>query len=316
MTPIFTSQRIDFVPVSEDLVPDYLAMINDRERVGRFIGRIQPITTEQDRLWVQKKLAEKAPVFSMVERATGAFIGNIELMDVADGAGEMGVAITAARQEQGYGSEAIPAFARYAMDDLGLSRVYLKAFPFNARAIHVYEKCGFREYDRTEDDVFMEILHPALQGQADLSIQPYTRDRLDDVLAFERRLREEEDVWGWAIDDAYIAQVKASFEGDAFRDSLSFLAYEAGQVVGRIDAALIRSRFDGSTKAYLDWICVLKSRRHRGVGQALLETLRRALKQRGIDTLIALTAANEEAQRFYTSVPNSLMRDVGIWIDI
>ena len=315
MTPIFTSQRIDFVPVSEDLVPDYLAMINDRERVGRFIGRTQPITAEQDRRWVQKKLAEKAPVFSMVDRATGAFIGNIELMDVADGAGELGIAITAAKQEQGYGSEAIPAFVRYAMDDLGLSRVYLKAFPFNARAIHVYEKCGFREYDRTEDDVFMEILRPAPQEKS-LSILPYTGDRLEDVLAFERRLREEEDVWGWAIDDAYIAQVKASFEGDTFRDSLSFLAYEAGQVVGRIDAALIRSRFDGSTKAYLDWICVLKSCRHRGVGQALLETLRRALKQRGIDTLIALTAANEEAQRFYKSVPNSFMRDVGIWIDI
>ena len=290
-------------------------MINDRERVGRFIGRTEPITAEQDRRWVQKKLAEKAPVFSMVDRATGAFIGNIELMDVADGAGEMGIASTAAMQEQGYGSEAIPAFVRYAMDDLGLSRVYLKAFPFNARAIHVYEKCGFREYDRTEDDVFMEILRPVPREES-LSILPYTGDRLDDVLAFERRLREEEDVWGWAIDDAYIAQVKASFEDDAFRDSLSFLAYEAGQVVGRIDAALIRSRFDGSTKAYLDWICVLKSCRHRGVGQALLETLRRALKQRGIDTLIALTAANEEAQRFYKSVPNSLMRDMGIWIDI
>ena len=315
MTPIFTSDRINFVPVSEDLVPDYLAMINDRERVGRFIGRTEPITAEQDRRWVQKKLAEKAPVFSMVDRATGAFIGNIELMDVTDGAGELGIALTAAMQEQGYGSEAIPAFVRYAMDELGLSRVYLKAFPFNARAIHVYEKCGFREYDRTEDDVFMEILRPVPREES-LSILPYTGDRLDDVLAFERRLREEEDVWGWAIDDAYIAQVKASFEGDAFRDSLSFLAYEAGQVVGRIDAALIRSRFDGSTKAYLDWICVLKSCRHRGVGQALLETLRRALKQRGIDTLIALTAANEEAQRFYKSVPNSLMRDMGIWIDI
>lgn len=158
MTPIFSSNRIDFVHVSEDLVSDYLAMINDIEHVGRFIGpRRDPISEEKERRWVQKKLAEKAPVFSMVERATGAFIGNIELMDVADGAGEMGIAITAARQEQGYGSEAIPAFVRYAMDDLGLSRVYLKAFPFNARAIHVYEKCGFREYDRTESDVFMEV---------------------------------------------------------------------------------------------------------------------------------------------------------------
>ena len=310
MTPIFTSERIDFVPVSEALVPDYLAMINDRERVGRFIGRIQPITAEQDRWWVQKKLAEGAPVFSMLEKATGAFIGNIEFMDVADGAGELGIAITAGMQDRGYGTEAIPAMVRYGMDALGLRRVFLKVFPDNARAIHVYEKCGFREYDRTEDDVFMEVTKDGLH------IVPYTAANVPDVLSFERRLREEEDFWGWEIDDAYIAQVQKSFEGDAFRDALSFLAYMDGQAVGRIDACLIRSHFDGSTKAYLDWICVLKSYRHRGVAQALLERLRQELKTRGVAPLIALTAANEEAQRFYRSVPDSVMRDTGIWIDI
>ena len=35
--------------------------------------------------------------------------------------------------------------------------VFLKVFPDNTRAIRVYEKCGFREFDRTEDDVFMEV---------------------------------------------------------------------------------------------------------------------------------------------------------------
>ena len=103
MTPIFSSNRIDFVHVSEDLVSDYLAMINDRENVGRFIGRFigrtEPITAEQERRWVQKKLAEKAAVFSMVERGTGAFIGNIEFVDMADGAAELGIAITAKMQE-------------------------------------------------------------------------------------------------------------------------------------------------------------------------------------------------------------------------
>ena len=158
MTPIFTSSRIDFVHVSEELVSDYLAMINDRENVGRFIGRTEPITAEQDRRWVQKKLAENATVFSMLERSTGQFIGNIELMDMADGQAELGIGITAQMQEKGYGTEAIPAMVRYGMDELGLSRVYLKAFPFNARAIHVYEKCGFREYDRNDEDVFMEIV--------------------------------------------------------------------------------------------------------------------------------------------------------------
>lgn len=149
-----------------------------------------------------------------------------------------------------------------------------------------------------------------------LAIEEYTRDRVRDVLEFERRLREEEDFWGWEIDEDYIRAVERSFDDPAFDDSISLLAYEGGAVVGRIDAACIASRFDGSKKAYLDWICVLKSCRHRGVAQRLMEALRHMLGERHIDTLIALTAANDEAQNFYRHIPNSKMRDVGIWIDI
>ena len=149
-----------------------------------------------------------------------------------------------------------------------------------------------------------------------LIIERYTKDKMQDVLDFERRLREEESDWGWEIDDAYIRQVEGSFEYRAFDGSLSLLAYSGGRVVGRIDSAIIASRFDGSKKAYLDWICVLKSHRHKGVAQKLMDALRGALKDRSIDTLIGLTASNGEAQSFYKSVPNSIMRDIGIWIDI
>ncbi len=149
-----------------------------------------------------------------------------------------------------------------------------------------------------------------------LEIQEYTKDKIPDVLDFERRLRKEESFWGWEIDEAYIRAVEKSFDDRAFDDSISLLAYADGIVAGRIDASCIASRFDGSKKAYLDWVCVIKSSRHQGVAQKLLETLREILKDRHVDTLIALTAANEEAQRFYKSIPNSEMRDIGIWIDI
>ena len=150
----------------------------------------------------------------------------------------------------------------------------------------------------------------------DITIEVYTKERIPDVIAFEERLRAEEDVWGWEIDDAYRRAVADSFGDERFRHSVSLLAYGNGKVVGRIDSTLIASHFDGSVKAYLDWICVLKSCRHNGVAQALLSQLRSRLKEQGIDTLIALTASNEEAQRFYRAVPDSVMRDTGIWIDI
>lgn len=149
-----------------------------------------------------------------------------------------------------------------------------------------------------------------------IDIKRYTKQRIPDVLDFEKRLRMEENFWGWEIDGDYIAAVTESFEDDRFKDSLSLLAYDGRLVVGRIDSTKIASHFDGSVKAYLDWICVIKSARHKGVAQALLSALRAALKEEDVDTLIALTAGNEESQSFYRRVPDSEMRDIGIWIDI
>lgn len=149
-----------------------------------------------------------------------------------------------------------------------------------------------------------------------LQIVPYTQERVEDVLDFERRLREEEDFWGWDIDEAYTAAVRQSFQDPRFSNAPSLLAYRDGQVVGRIDATLICTRFDGSVKAYLDWICVLKSQRHRGTAQALMAGLRRRLKEAGADTLIGLIAANPEAQRFYRSLEGAKIQDEGIWIDL
>ena len=157
MKQIFESGRISFVKVSERLINDYLTMVNDIEHVDRFIGGAHlPYTREQEAAWVRGKLDEKAPVFSMIEKATGDFIGNIELMDVRDGCGELGIAITADKQDRGFGTEAVRALVQYGMDMMGLNRIFLRTNPMNARAIHVYLKCGFTEYRRTDDHVFME----------------------------------------------------------------------------------------------------------------------------------------------------------------
>lgn len=149
-----------------------------------------------------------------------------------------------------------------------------------------------------------------------MKIEKYTKERIRDVLQFEKDLRGEENFWGWEIDEKYISDVTSSFENPAFDNSLSLLAYVDGKVVGRIDSTKICSHFDGSTKAYLDWICVIKSYRHSGVAQGLMEELRRELKKQGVDALIGLIASNPEAQRFYRSLPNAEIKDEGIWIDI
>ena len=54
-----------------------------------------------------------------------------------------------------------------------------------------------------------------------------------------------------------------------------------------------------------------------GVARKLKGALRKLLREEyGVDTLIGLIASNEEAQRFYRSLENAVIRDEGIWIDL
>ncbi len=46
-------------------------------------------------------------------------------------------------RECGYGTDAIRAFLAFLFDDVGLHRVWLSTYDYNARAQHVYEKLGF-----------------------------------------------------------------------------------------------------------------------------------------------------------------------------
>ena len=159
MEKVFSSENILFVKVSEKLVNDYLEMINDIENVAQYIGsRREPYSYEDEVKFIRTKLEENAPMFSMLESKSGEFIGNIEFMDIEDGTGELGIAITAKKQNMHYGTEAIKRILAYGFDEMGLTRIILKVYPNNERAIHVYEKCGFEKYDATEKDIFMEVV--------------------------------------------------------------------------------------------------------------------------------------------------------------
>ena len=151
-----------------------------------------------------------------------------------------------------------------------------------------------------------------------LEIKRFEKKDIRKVIAFETELRKQEpDTYFWEPDEAYRQQLEKSFDDPRFNTALSFIALRDDHVIGRIDASLISSRSDASCfTAYLDWICVLKSERHNQTAQALLHALRAECKKQGVGLLIALTAQNEEAQKFYRKVEHASMHDTGIWIDI
>ena len=151
-----------------------------------------------------------------------------------------------------------------------------------------------------------------------ITIKKFEKEDIQKVITFEKKLREEEpDTYYWDPDESYVKSLDKSFDDQRFNTAISFIALKDDMVIGRIDASIITSRSDAICySAYLDWICVLKNERHKGVAQKLLDALREQCKKEGVGTLIALSANNDEAQRFYKSIKNASMHDTGVWIDI
>ena len=181
--------------------------------------------------------------------------------------------------------------------------------------VGLYEKYGFT-YLENRVSIYGEDSRVYVR-RPDFRIAELTEAMLPRMFAYEQQLSAEEPgYYHWTETEDYQQKVQASFHDQRFANALTLVAVtEDERIVGRIDASLIPTHFDGSMKCYLDWICVLKSWRHRGVAQALMAALRKELNTHGIDTLVGLIAANEEAQRFYRSMQGAMIRDEGIWID-
>ena len=156
---IFESERISFVKLTEKLVQDYLDMVNDID-VQKYISRNRKKYKLNGELeWIKSKLEENAIIFSMIEKESNEFIGNVEIMEIKDNVGEMGIAITPKKQDKHYGQEAIKRFIEYAFNTLNLDGLELNVYNFNPRGIRCYEKVGFIKdgQGKTEEDIHMSI---------------------------------------------------------------------------------------------------------------------------------------------------------------
>lgn len=159
MDAVFESENIIYVRPSFDLVPEYLEMVNDIENVARFIGdRREPLSEKDEIDYIKDKMDNDATMFSMLEKDTREFIGNIEFFNRTFDAAEWGIVITTKMQNKGYGKEALMRSVEYGFNELGLNRIFLSVYANNPRAVHVYEKCGFKEFKRDDVDIFMEMV--------------------------------------------------------------------------------------------------------------------------------------------------------------
>ena len=155
---IFESENIYYIQMSESLMNDYLKMYNDQEVQKNLFKKIY--TYEQIQNWLKKRLLDKTTcIFSMIEKETNEFIGNIEIMEIKNNIGEIGISIIPKKQNKRFGQEAIKRLIDYSFVNLNLDGLDLNVYNFNSRGIKCYEKIGFVKdgIGKTEEDIHMSF---------------------------------------------------------------------------------------------------------------------------------------------------------------
>lgn len=239
---IFESDNILYVNVDEKLIEDYLVMVNDPEVQKGISHKTRVYTYEQELGWVNEKLAEKAPIFSMIEKETGDYIGNVEIMHVRDGIGEIGIAITPIKQNKHFGQEAMTAIINYALNIMRLDNVDLNVYKTNPKAIRCYEKAGFIAdgVGKTEEDLHMTFMN--------YELLPYNDENYDFVYEVKKNAYKKyvEECWGtWndevqkelfdkfiniVKDDAFIIKLNGKNIGFYNGETLENGSYEIGNI--------------------------------------------------------------------------------------
>lgn len=95
--------------------------------------------------------------FLIFTRESNKIAGEVVINQVDTGNRSANIRVMINRKEdfsRGYGSEALLLAVNYGFAMLNLHRIELEVFPFNDRAIHVYEKLGFRREGIRRDGAF------------------------------------------------------------------------------------------------------------------------------------------------------------------
>ncbi|MBA2132040.1 GNAT family N-acetyltransferase [Capillibacterium thermochitinicola] len=114
--------------------------------------------------WEESRRSTNTRLFAL-EDEKGQLIGDLELAHICWRGREAELRIRIGEKaywNKGYGTLALKQIKRYAFDELGLDRLYLRVYTFNSRAIHCYQKLGFkkkailkRPQDRDWKDIYL-----------------------------------------------------------------------------------------------------------------------------------------------------------------
>jgi RimJ/RimL family protein N-acetyltransferase len=118
------------------------------------------VTPKIERQWVESVL--KTPnrkTFAICVGKSEKYVGNVQLLDITDKSGELGIFIGEKRYwGKGIGRKAIKLIVSFAKNVLKLESMFLSVKKDNITAVKCYEHCGFKQIGMLNDtDIRMKL---------------------------------------------------------------------------------------------------------------------------------------------------------------
>jgi diamine N-acetyltransferase len=130
-------------------LPNYVEWLNDPE-VLEYFGRYKPLSLAEEEQWYEEMLQDPKTCSFAVE-LDGQHVGGagFNSIDGRNASAEVGLFIgLPALWDQGLGFDVLQTLLRFGFRQMNLNRIYLRVFARNERAVHVYEKLGFKHEGR------------------------------------------------------------------------------------------------------------------------------------------------------------------------
>ncbi len=168
-------ERIILRAIEREDLPNYVQWFNDPV-VLEYFGAHLPLSLAQEEGWYENMLRDSS-VCNFAVEFEGQHIGGggFSSIDGRHRNAEVGLFIGVPELwDQGLGRDALETLIRFGFQQLNLHRIYLRVFVENKRAVHMYEKVGFRQegrwrqaefrHGRYHDTLWMSILHDEWGG--------------------------------------------------------------------------------------------------------------------------------------------------------
>ena len=144
-------------PMNSEDAELYVKWLNDSEIVKYLSAHNSMVSISGEKEYLDSA-SKKEFNLCIVKCENDELMGSISLdeIDYKNGTAMLGIFIgDSDNLGKGYGTEAIKLLTNYAFQELRLHSIYLRTLDTNERAQKSYKKCGFKEFGRRHESIYI-----------------------------------------------------------------------------------------------------------------------------------------------------------------